>query len=176
MDDKRGGLSNHEEKETRILEKINGVLRRLGSSERKNLQVIRGTDALRGKRITILDDEKPLLGIFVPVFLSATEGEGDFVLHQGESADEVARQIIAQVPDIVLLDYDLQKGVKGTNVAIELRNQGYSGVVLIFSSIDRTKSKDYPADKIDGSVIKGAGGIADSVRGVANFVRTKETS
>ncbi len=173
FDKEKTGAPNNEEKQARILEKINDALRRLGiKMERRRVVSIPGAEPLAGKRVAIIDDNKELLSVLVPVILSVTEGEGDFVLHKGESAEEVAKEIISKAPEVVLLDYELAGRITGKDVAISLREKGYDGIVLGFSSISRGES-EFPSDKVDGVVLKQPADIAGSIRQVAEIVARK---
>lgn len=166
-----GALTGRED-EAQILGKINEAMCRLGRTAEYSCTLpVSGTESLRGKKITILDDTNMILELLVPMIITATKGEGDFVEYKGGTAEEVANQIMAQSPEIVLLDYDLGKKITGADVAIALREKGYDGVALGFSSINRGKG-GFPEDKVNGTILKNTADSSGTLRRVAEFVST----
>jgi|CXWL01.1.fsa_nt_gi CheY-like chemotaxis protein len=77
-------------------------------------------EALKGRRIVMVDDEKIILESFVQSLLEATEGAASFVHYRGGLFDELIQAILGIDPEIVLMDYHLSGSLSGDMVIREL--------------------------------------------------------
>jgi CheY-like chemotaxis protein len=119
----------------KILEQINNVTKELGG--RRYLKVpedFPGYEELRGKRVMMVDDVVGLLKEFMPHLIAATEGKATFIHYQDEVAAAVAEAIIDKNPEVVLLDYELSERICGVDVARSLKENGFTGMIIGFSS------------------------------------------
>ena len=146
------------------LEKINAALEKFGDNARwvRPPQYRKIYDALKGKRVVIVDDAIEILTLFLPELMVATDGYCFPILHTTESAEELAREIIQYKPDIILMDYYLAgffdnrpDRITGADVIKILRN--YESMNIIgFSSSGRVVNlfmdvgTDYCIDKTSG--------------------------
>lgn len=122
--------------QTRVLEHLNNNLHLLGDPAQwmRLPEYLPDYEPLKTKRIIMLDDGKLLIASYLPYLEVATQGNAGFVHHKGENPSDTASQILAQNPDIVLLDYKLAGNITGTQVANTLKERAYSGVPIGFSS------------------------------------------
>jgi hypothetical protein len=130
-------LSSKEIREVALLEKINEAQKALGRSTKyiKLPDVApEVVEALSGKRIVMVDDIAGQLAKWHPVLLTATNGTADFVWHTEETRSALLDRITASNPEVVLLDYELSKGVRGTELVDVLRERLPGAVIIGFSS------------------------------------------
>jgi CheY-like chemotaxis protein len=76
--------------------------------------------ALFDRRVVMVDDSPDMMAAFVPALLAATNGRAQFLLHQGESAEEVVERVLELKPDLVLMDGELVGKTRGWTVTAEL--------------------------------------------------------
>lgn len=132
-----------------LLELVNMALSSIGARSRwKSLP----TDnpqftPLKGRDLVIVDDSRDVLEIFLPYLVVATEGRtyGIFV-HQEkiETAWDVALEALVVLEkkaadglkSVILMDYDLDRGLTGRDVTNELRKNGFEGVIIGFSGME----------------------------------------
>lgn len=126
-------------------------------------------EALRGKTILMIDDLKELLAGFLPTLVVATEGHGDIIRHDQQTVEELAVEIAARNPDILLLDNTLRVGVRGPSVAKQLRSQSWTGKIIGFSA-DPSTENDFADGGADGFVEK-IGSPMTAVRQVRLIIR-----
>lgn len=119
-----------------LLEKINKALEDLGSTTRWKLtpEFIEGCEVLKDKVIVMVDDVKIVLESFAPDLMVATDGKANFVEYKGQKLNELLDQILQYNPNIILLDYHLSDQLKGSEVLKALRESGFSGDAIGFSS------------------------------------------
>ena len=112
-----------------LIDKINGTLKMLGSTMKwkRAPEVIKGAEVLKDKKIAMVDDEQGVLESFVPDLMTATDGKAAFIKYEGQSIDELTKQIQDAEADLVLLDYHLSEVLKGSDVARALTDNGFSG-------------------------------------------------
>lgn len=157
-----------------LLEKINQILADLGSTGkwRKLPESFAEYEALRGKKIVMVDDVKMLLENFMPILMVATDGNASFVQYTGQAMDELIEQIARNNPDIVLMDYHLSEYFKGSGVVRALKEQKFSGQAIGFSS-DARAAREFTAAGADGTVNKGAGLVEEAVKELADLIAKK---
>ncbi len=78
-------------------------------------------EALRGKKVMLVDDSEDVLRAFIPPLMAATEGRALFLRPHGEDAAALAKAITARAPDVVLMDGELSGGLQGFAVVRELQ-------------------------------------------------------
>lgn len=159
-----------------LLEKVNAALQELGSTARwlKTPELVEGGEALRDKIIVMVDDIKDVLEAFAPHLIVATDGKASFIQYRGERLEELLNEILARNPNIVLLDYHLSDQLKGTAVARALREAGFKGDSIGFSS-DKNAVGEF--DKVGaGFLEKNAWDPETSVKSLAESVGKKEKS
>lgn len=128
--------NNQEPNKTLLLEKINKALLEIGSKAQylKVPEDYPEYQTLKGKKVLMLDDVKGLLEAFIPDLMVATNGNASYIFYKGETPEEVVKQIIEQNPEIALLDYRLSKEVSGTDIYKILKENGFTGKSIGFSS------------------------------------------
>lgn len=127
---------------------------------------------LKGKRALMVDDGKMIITNALPGLSVATGGNAAYILHTGESEDALADAIFAASPDIVLMDYHLAGDVEGDRVTRLLKERGFSGAVVGFSSDTASEAAFKEAGAI-GTVDKTpseAGDLDEPIRNVALLV------
>lgn len=154
-----------------LLDKINETLALLESKARylKVPEDYPEYQSLKGKKILMLDDIERLLEAFLPDLMVATDGNASFVLQKGETAEETAKEILTQNPDIALLDYSLQEGVKGTDVYEFLKKSGYLGKSIGFSS-DKESQKLFKKAGVEDCIEKDTFDTSAIVKEIAKLV------
>ncbi len=88
-------------------------------------------------KIAVVEDDENLR--FLVVHRLQSEGYGIIEASDGKAAEEL---ILSEKPEIVLLDWMLP-GIQGSEVCLNLRNQGYAGLIIMLTA----KAQD--VDKID---------------------------
>jgi CheY-like chemotaxis protein len=122
-----------------LLEKINSIFDTLGIPKIEIFKVpkfLKEYEPLKGKCIVMVDDNKKELKSFAPYLVVATEGNASFILNEeNQELDELVEQIRKYDQSIVLMDYNLSRGLKGTSVIEELRKKDFSGKIIGFSAM-----------------------------------------
>lgn len=138
--------ANYNEAEQNIiqLDIINAAIEELGGKQKwlrlpDNLPEYA---KLANKKIVMVDDTSTLLQAYVPDLMVSTGNKTEFILHESQTPNELATAIIKSSPDIVLIDYNLAQGLRGTDVCKLLRSSGYTGTLIGFSSEKNFTSKD----------------------------------
>ena len=127
----------HSKGNTSLFDEANNMLTRICGPEFaiKSLPVpLAGTEALRDKRIFMGDDQATYFSSFIPSLLVETDGKAKFVLHKDQTVKELADSIIESESDIALLDLNMANGISGTDVARMVKEKGFSGKIIGFSS------------------------------------------
>ncbi|MDO8569862.1 MAG: hypothetical protein Q7R89_03795 [bacterium] len=166
--------NNQEPNRNLLLEKINKTLLEMGSKAKylKLPEDFEEYKSLKGKKILMLDDVRRLLEAFIPDLMVATDGNATYVLHEGKRPDETAKEIIEKKPDVALLDYDLSNGVTGIDIYNILKENGYSGQSIGFSS-SKTYSNNFKKAGIENCVNKDTGYIEGTLKELAKLVTEK---
>ena len=120
----------------KILAKINAALKSLESSAtyRRAYEALPEYKPLENMNIAMVDDSANIGEAFIPHFMIATNGNMSFILHKDQSLATFVKKILEVKPDIVLIDYTLENGIKGDDLARLLLYEGFSGKIVGFSS------------------------------------------
>jgi DNA-binding NarL/FixJ family response regulator len=94
---------------------------------------------ISGRRVVMVDDSPRIITHYFPHLMSATEGRADFVYHLRQSQEELIKEIKDIGPEVILLDANLGRGVKGYNIVDKIKKEVPSVIVLGFSSDDFTE-------------------------------------
>jgi|CXWL01.1.fsa_nt_gi CheY-like chemotaxis protein len=154
-----------------LLGKINDVLTALGVATRwrRAPKYLPEYAPLKGKSVLMVDDVMGVLENFIPDLVIATDGRASFLHHEQQTAEALASEIMSANPDIVLLDYNLAQGIKGDTVANLLKEQGFAGQMVGFSSENQHESKFVTAGA-QGCVEKINFDPAESIKKLAEIV------
>lgn len=165
---------NKDVPQTAILQKINEALKALGRTETwlKAPDFLPEYEALRGKKIILVDDVVGVLANIIPEYIVATDGSADAILHTGQSLAELVAEILAKNPEIVLMDYTLANDITGVEVISELKAQGYAGKVVGNSS-EKQRGKEFARVGAIGSINKSAYPTSDSIKELAVLLGNK---
>lgn len=118
----------------------------------------------------MVDDAQGLLECFAPHLIVATDGNATFIKYNGQSIEELVKQILQTKANLVLLDYHLSDTLKGSSVARALLGDNFSGLVVGFSS-DSGAKRDFQQSGAFGSVDKNAGSPETSVKALAELLK-----
>lgn len=154
---------------TNILEIINESLDNVEGGEGNWVKVPKTFpeyQPLRGKKITLVDDQADIIDAFIPHLVMATHKMVTGVWHRGQRVEELVDEIIKSSPDIILVDWQLSNGIVGSEVIDQLGVKGISGRIFIFSSA----SRNFVACR---SVGKNVYNHASSVRELARMIKDK---
>lgn len=115
---------------------VNQVFSEMGSSMRykKVKETVPGCESLLGKKIVMVDDVKEVLESFVEDLVVASGGNASFILHKDQLLDELVNEILQRNPDVVLVDGNLAKNIKGDMVIEQLDKNNINAKSIIFSS------------------------------------------
>lgn len=154
-----------------LIDKINATLKELGSGNEwiKPPEPVEGTEILKNKNIVMVDDVQGLLECFAPHLMVATDGNAAFIKYNGQSIEELVKQILQTKANLVLLDYHLSDTLKGSSVARVLLGDKFPGLVVGFSSDPRAE-RDFNQSGAFGSVDKSAGSPEDSIKALAELL------
>ncbi len=119
-----------------LLAKINTALAALGSTGKwKRLPEFQPEyQILLGKKIVIIDDYFMILQNMIPELMVASGGNAEAIHHTGESLQELVDMFLSRQPDIIIMDYNLAAGLKGTSIVRELFKRGFTGKIVGGSS------------------------------------------
>lgn len=154
-----------------LLEKINKALEELGSTTRWKLtpEFIEGCEVLKDKIIVMVDDVKIVLESFAPDLMVATDGKANFVEYKGQKLNELLDQIMQYNPNILLMDYHLSDQLKGTEVLNALKESGFLGDAVGFSS-DSHITSQFKTAGAKACIDKDAGQPETSVKELAEVI------
>jgi|GEM_PF-4402494 len=154
-----------------LLEKINACLEKLGSTSKwiKAPEFLPEYEALRDKKILLVDDVVNVIEGYIPDLVVATQGKADFILYNGETLEQLVQHILQTNSDIVLVDYNLSQSLKGDRVIKEMRNQ-FSGKLIGFSS-NQWNNEKFKEAGADGSVEKQSWSIEVSIKELAELLK-----
>lgn len=127
-----------------------------------------GTENLRDKKITMLDDQEIVFGTFVPRLLAETNGNAAFIYHQGQTVEEIIDELIKTKPDAVLIDYNLANGIKGSDLVKILNQKEFSGKVFGFST-DMRANLAFKEANASGVIYKDLNNTESPIRQLSQF-------
>jgi hypothetical protein len=116
-------LYTHWRNEKPIVARLNGDLRSAPM-----------TEALQGKKLLLVDDIPVFACIFGIELMLATQGNAAFVIHQSQSVEELAAEIIVHEPSILIMDGILVGAVRGWDVIRAVLLQRPKLICIGFSS------------------------------------------
>lgn len=121
-----------------LLETINTSIEKIGmDSNVSQIPVLPvETQVLKGKKIVYVDDVKNLLSFFTPYLVTATGEEIFLIEYKNEKLDELVKNILSFKPEIILLDYNLSRELKGGEVFSKLKEKEFEGIVIGFSTLE----------------------------------------
>ncbi len=125
-----------------LVEAVNRDLESVGSPAQINQKALENTltrigdhEELIGKRIVFVDDSQIALFSMVLFFTIATQGQAKYVHHSNQNREELTRNILDQNPDLVMMDYALAVGIKGTEIIERLKAAQPELKIIGFSSM-----------------------------------------
>lgn len=162
---------NLETNKEAILGKINQKLAALGSKSEwlRSPEFFPEYEMLKGKTILMVDDIKEVIEGFVPDLMVATNGNASFIQHGQQTIEELVDEIMKANPNIVLLDYNLAQDIKGDVVARLLKEKGFAGESIGFSSENEHAGKFMKAGAL-GCIEKSTFEPSDSIKKLAEIV------
>ncbi len=119
-------------------------------------------------KLCLLDDSAWVFELFVPLF-EAQGQEVKGILHEGKSAEEAAREIIATGAETVLIDGNLHGGVRGFDVCTLVKKANPRMRCIGFSN-DPAYASIFLQAGADGFVHKRADDAQSCVREVMDIV------
>ncbi len=166
---------NSAEQQLQLLAKINSALAGLGSGAKytrlpENREEY---ESLRGRRVVMVDDTREVLEDFVGDLMLATGGNASFLLHTGQSVEEIVGVIKAENLDVVLLDYNLSGDTTGSMIAESLLEAGFSGLIIGFSS-DSDTTQDFMRSGVRTCIEKEPGMPEISVMALGRMLKEKQ--
>lgn len=130
---------------------------------------VKGTEILKDKTIVLVDDDGDVFESFIPHLLVATEGKAVFIPHGGQSEEEIVREISESGANVILLDFHLSMGVKGTDIAKALNDKGFPGTIIGFSS-DKTADQVFKKAGALGVINKSTNSPEMSIKKLAQIL------
>ena len=136
---------------------------------RQDTAVPAGAMAVGGPPVALIADDEPDIRHFLAMSLE----RNGFTVHQVGSGTEALTWLESGIPDVLVLDH-LMPGVTGLEVAASVREQGFTGPVILFSAfLDSTLSQAcerldvHPLSKVDTDALHRVGRAlaAESLRG-----------
>jgi len=130
----RNFYSGEIKKTMESLDRINSVIGQT-TGIRGNLErlpePISGMEALKGKKILMVDNDSDVFRLFIPDLLVVTDWKAEFLFHRDQDIKELADEIMKSKADVVLMYYSF--GAVGTKVAKLLIERGSIGSIVGFS-------------------------------------------
>ncbi|EKE25356.1 MAG: N-methyl-transferase [uncultured bacterium] len=157
-----------------LLNKINEAMKELGSKSKwlKLKEAPDGTEILKGKRIVMVDDLRNILTSYVPDLIVSTNDHAGFVLHEQQSIEELAEQIIEKAPEVILMDRKLANGINGADVTRSILQKYPKTKVVGFSS--EGDATDFLKAGAVGFVKKDTWEAAGSIKQIAELLKSLE--
>lgn len=147
------------------IEEVTGVK----SDLEKLPKPVEGAEILKEKTIVLIDDDRDVFESFIPHLMVATEGKAIFIAHGGQSEEEIIREISESGANVVLLDFHLSMRIEGTNIAKALKDSGFSGAIIGFSS-DKTADQAFKKAGALGAINKNTNAPEVSIRKLAQVL------
>ncbi|TSC57842.1 MAG: N-methyl-transferase [Candidatus Peregrinibacteria bacterium Greene0416_19] len=154
-----------------LLRQVNDTLAGMQSTMKykRLIDPIPGCEALRGKRIVMVDDNSGVLQNFVEHLTVVTDGSVSFIRHGDQELENLIREIMSTHPDIVLMDYHLSETLKGDAVVRALLERQPGAMCIGFSS-DNNAREPFVRAGAKGVARKEAYDAEASLRAVAEIV------
>lgn len=92
------------------------------------------TETLQGQRILLVDDIPALACLYGVELMLATHGNAAFVIHESQTQSQLAAEILAHEPNILIMDGILSGSVRGWNVIREVLSIRPELICIGFSS------------------------------------------
>lgn len=167
-----GMYANETKNDLELLHKTNSIIEEI-TGEKVTLEKlpkpIEGTEALKNKIIAMVDDDEGVFKSFIPHLLVATDGKAIFIPYWGQREKVIIEEIFKSGANVALLDFRLSMGVEGTNIAKALKDRGFSGTIIGFSS-DKTADQAFKKAGALGAINKSTNSPEVSLRKLAQIL------
>ncbi len=156
-----------------LLAKVNAAMRLAGSTATwmRAPDDLAEYEPLKGHKVAMVDDSKPVLENFAPILAVATDGNFTPIRHQGQSLQELAEAVRASGAEYVLVDYSLADDLKG-DALVRLLNSGANPPRMIGFSSERTAMALFRQAGAVGAVDKMAEDTEPTVVKIADLVKS----
>jgi len=162
------------DKNTLLLQKVNQILESLGSTSKyKRLsEKVEGCEALKGKKVMMIDDVLGLLEQIIPELMVATDGNAQAVLHRDQTLGGLVKAVLENNPDIILIDQDLNNNAKGSELLPLILHHRPESFCVGFSS-DKDNARKFLAAGARGFVEKSSYDTEGCLQELAKLVEKK---
>lgn len=153
------------------LKRVNEEIAKLSLTMRykKIERAIENCEALKGKKVIMVDDLADIIAEFVPELMLATDDNASFLLHTDQTAGELASNILKANPDIVLMDRNLANKVNGADVVGIIMHHNPKIACIGFSS-ESDSEQEFISAGAKGFVEKDIFNTTENIQSVAKIV------
>ncbi len=151
-----------------VLELVNNALEKLGSKMKyiKAPEYFPEYDALKGKKIIMIDDAFGVLENILPELVVASNGNAEAIHYTNQKLEELVVELLDKHPDILILDYHLSDYLKGIEIAKELNKAGFEGKIVGGSS-ESERGKEFMKVGAAGNIDKTEYPTSDTIKHLA---------
>lgn len=151
-----------------VLELVNNALEKLGSKMKyiKAPEYLPEYDALKGKKIIMIDDSFDVLENILPELVVASNGNAETIHYTNQKLEELVVELLDKHPDILILDYHLSDYLKGIEIAKELNKAGFEGKIVGGSS-ESERGKEFMKVGAVGNIDKTEYPTSDTIKHLA---------
>lgn len=157
-----------------LLEKINTELDRLGVQ--RHIQEIpeispEWKEVLKHEKIVIVDDDYFIFTRYIPLLMTATEGNASGVSTISKDMFTITSEIEELKPTIVLMDYNMSHDYDGTDITARLGRK-FPGKIIGFST-DISPQTVEKFERLGASFIKKSDDPEYSLEALVDFIKNK---
>lgn len=128
---------------------------------------------LQNKQLLLVEDNPVIAALYSRYLVTATNGNFNFVIHTARiQMDTLLEFVVTKQPDVVLLDYQLAAGLRGTELVAPLRRELPRSILIGFSS-DPFDNQQLVAAGASGAATKRTSQIVETLEEIALVVRNK---
>ncbi len=164
-------ISPEEKAYQQRLKRVNEEMEKLSLTMRykKIERNIENCEALKDKKVIMVDDFAKIISDFVPELILATDDNASFLLHTDQTIGGLAGKILKDNPDIVLMDKNLANKINGADVVRVIMHHNPEIVCIGFSS-EPDYNQEFLSAGAKGFVKKNILDTTGTIQSVAKIV------
>lgn len=154
-----------------ILESVNIALEKLGSKLKyiKAPEYFTEYDALKDKKIIMIDDVFGVLENMLPDLVVASQGKAEAIHYTDQTLESLIMELMDKKPDILILDYHLSDTLKGVEIADGLKKLGFEGKIVGGSS-ESERGKEFIRAGAVGNIDKTSWPLSNTIKHLAEII------
>lgn len=160
---------------TDLLEKIKQAYKHCDLVRVEEISKVRKVqfDDLINCNMLLIDDSQLVMAAFIEPLMYATNGNASFLWHRDQSPEQLMDQVVEKKPDVVLIDANLEDGLRGYHLIPLLKNRLPNASFIGFSTAPSTRDAFMAAGAI-GFVEKDISDPERNLREIAEVLKNRE--